>query len=339
VTQQTVRILSIDGGGIRGILPARLLQEIERQTGQPGAELFDLVAGTSTGGIIACGIARRISATRLGEFYASNGGKIFTRSFGREVATLDGLFGPDYDPRPLERMLREVLGETWLSEVTRPHLLIPSYCVALPPSDRAAGRERPSAMFFKSWKANGVSLDAGDVQETLDFPLWQVARATSAAPTYFPPAWVTSKSGERAAMIDGGVFANNPSACALASARRLYPEAKRYLIVSLGTGAAAPSIDADATAGWGKARWMRPMFSIFMAGAADAASYQVEQDPKVRHLRFQVTIAPGPDAPSTAMDDAEPDNVRRLELLAQRMIETNRDRLIAAALGLAGGAQ
>lgn len=318
-----IRILSIDGGGIRGILPARLLEELERRAGKPAAELFDLIAGTSTGGIIACGLARRLPAQQLGDLYARHGGAIFARSAAHELETGGGLWGPKYEAAPLEAMLRLVLGDAWLSEVKAPHLLVPSYCIALPrPIDAGDGltRKTQAAFYFKSWKANGLALDPGDVRDAFDFPLWQVARATSAAPTYFPPACIASMAGEHWAMIDGGVFDNNPAASALASARRLYPEARRFLVLSLGTGARQESIDAGEASHWGLAEWAPRIVDVCMDGQSDAARYHAAQDPVATQIRFQLPVGDGPDAPAAAMDDAAPDNIVRLEALARGMI-------------------
>ena len=80
VAEKTIRILSIDGGGIRGIIPARILQRIEEATGKPARELFHMIAGTSTGGIIGCGLTIGKTARQMGDLYAAQGGDIFHRS-------------------------------------------------------------------------------------------------------------------------------------------------------------------------------------------------------------------------------------------------------------------
>ena len=90
-SNQPFRILAIDGGGIRGILPARLLQEIERQKGKPIREMFDLIAGTSTGGILGCGLFKGMPAKALGDLYAQRGGEIFAHSLWRTVKTVGGI--------------------------------------------------------------------------------------------------------------------------------------------------------------------------------------------------------------------------------------------------------
>jgi len=99
-----IRILSIDGGGIREIIPARLLQFIEESIGEPASNLFHPIAGTSTGGILGCGLAKGKPAREIAELYTDSGGDIFHRSLRDKVTTIDVLSNPDYDPKPLETL-------------------------------------------------------------------------------------------------------------------------------------------------------------------------------------------------------------------------------------------
>lgn len=111
----TVRILSIDGGGIRGILPAKVLCEIEQHTGKSISSLFDIISGTSTGGILACGACTKVPAANLLDLYVKQGGAIFSHS--TILQNIEGHVGlaAKYDPKPLEEALRSVLGaNTWL---------------------------------------------------------------------------------------------------------------------------------------------------------------------------------------------------------------------------------
>src|SRR5208337_3624634 len=185
-SEKTIRVLSIDGGGIRGILPACVLQEIETRTGKDIASLFHLISGTSTGGIIACGLLKGVPADKLKDLYVKEGGNIFSHSGWRTMETLWNLNGPKYSAENLESTLKSTFGDTWLSETSGPELLVPSYCITLPKpvgldGDRVQSTRMP--FLFKSWKARGTLLDSGDVPEALDFRLLDVARATSAAPT------------------------------------------------------------------------------------------------------------------------------------------------------------
>ena len=335
--KNAVRILTIDGGGIRGILPARLLQALEKVAVRHTTEMFDLIAGTSTGGIIGCGLVARVSPEDLADMYAIHGGEIFSGSLWRTVVTLDNLRGPKYAPDALEELLKKKLGEdSWLSSVTGPDLLVPSYCIQLPKPEPLEGSNvlttrRP--YFFKSWKASGRLLDPGEKADESDFQLWQIACATSAAPTYFPPATVTSKAGSQFAMIDGGVFANNPAMCALASARLLF-DADKFIVVSLGTGSLERAINAKAAADWGEVQWLHPILNILMDGSADTVGYELDQMPEVQHHRFEISTGTDPSDPATVNEDfdyATPDNIARLEALARKLVEIHKEELRTVA--------
>lgn len=137
--REPVKVLSIDGGGIRGIIPALVLAEIESRTGRPSCELFDLIAGTSTGGIIALGVTApaaaedgtlgaspRWSARQLAGMYEQDGAKVFYRSFVRTIETVDGLLMEKYAATGLEELLESCVGETMLSQALT-DVLITSY--------------------------------------------------------------------------------------------------------------------------------------------------------------------------------------------------------------------
>src|SRR5215216_4697374 len=207
-----MRVLAIDGGGIRGLIPALVLTELERRAGRRVFELFDLIAGTSTGGILACALCAPdpLPASELVALYEEERPNIFDRSLFQRIKSADGLLDEKYDDAALDRALERFLGHKRLAE-TRPDLIVPSYDTAL-----------PGPYFFKSSKARDATED--------DFPLSIVARATSAAPTYFEPV----EAGDRS-LVDGGVFATYRAMCALAEALNVVSP-KDVVVVSLGTG-------------------------------------------------------------------------------------------------------
>jgi uncharacterized protein len=222
------KVLSIDGGGIRGIIPAMVLGEIEDRTGKPASELFDLIAGTSTGGILALGLAKptvgsnkpQYKAEELAELYEKEGGRIFSRSVWHRTRALGSTLEEKYPSEGIEGVLDEYFGETRLQDALT-NVLVAAYEI-----------ERRIPWFFRSERAK-ERID-------YDFPMKQVARATSAAPTYFEPVKIGAEgSSDYYALIDGGVFANNPALCA-------YVEARGYLEVE---GSPYPP-DADLLLAW-----------------------------------------------------------------------------------------
>jgi predicted acylesterase/phospholipase RssA len=326
MADEIIRILSIDGGGIRGIIPGRILQRIEEGTGKRASDLFHLIAGTSTGGIIGCGLLKGKKAREMAQLYADRGGDIFHRSLWDKVTTIDGLTNPDYDAGPLETILGDELGDAWLSEGQGAELLVPSYAIQLPfeqPGDGLGLLVPRAPYFFKSWKAKGSKIDPGDEPDKLNFKLKDIARATSAAPTYFPPALIQNRAGEQFGMIDGGVFANNPAMCALVSAYRVFPDAKEFMVVSLGTGSLERPIPYDEAKDWGLVHWARPILNVLFDGNADTTSYEVDQMPGVSHYRFDISLGMSPKQDPNAVnedfDDASPDNIARIERKASAL--------------------
>lgn len=322
---QEIRILSIDGGGIRGILPARLLQEIESRTSVPIADHFHLLSGTSTGGIIACGLGIGLNPGKMGDLYNKKGSAIFARSLWQKLSNPSELTGPKYETEALEEILSDICGDLHLSDIRTAELLIPTYAIELSKAQNYDGvQSTRTPMFFKTWKARGVDLAKEEKSADFDFALKAVTRATSAAPTYFPPAEITNRAGDKFGAVDGGVFANNPSACALAAAYKLYPKASSYRLVSLGTGTFERQIPYKDAKGWGEISWIHPILSILMDGNADCTSYQCDQVLGDKHHRFEVTLGTDPSDPTTVDDDfdnADFDNIARLERLAERMIK------------------
>ncbi|MEL6152802.1 MAG: patatin-like phospholipase family protein [Bacteroidota bacterium] len=130
-SKKQIRVLSIDDGGVRGIIPARILQEIETRTGKRIHELFDLIVGNSTGGILALGLVTpdekgqaKLTAQDLVSFYQQNSPKIFSTSFWRKLRTGWGLWNPKYSRDNLDNILKEILGEMKMSQTLTPAMAI-----------------------------------------------------------------------------------------------------------------------------------------------------------------------------------------------------------------------
>jgi len=315
-----VKILSIDGGGIRGLIPAMVLAEIEERTKQPIASLFDLVAGTSTGGILALGLTIPrapdgpvYSARQMAHFYQAEGRRIFSRSPLRALFACDNLTWKKYTSTGIERVLLEYFGDSRLRDATT-NVLIPSYEL-----------EHRTPFFFRSSNAR-LRLD-------YDFFARDVARATSAAPSYFEPVRMfTGTPDEHYTLIDGGVFANNPAACALVDARTAFPDAPGFLIVSLGTGALARNIPLGLARYWGTIRWAKPLLDVVFDGVSSTVDYQLRQLLRPHHYyRIQARIT----RHTHRLDDASRANISALKAVARHLIEgesANLDKICEALL-------
>ncbi|HUQ92918.1 MAG TPA: CBASS cGAMP-activated phospholipase [Bryobacteraceae bacterium] len=292
------KILSIDGGGIRGIIPAIILAKIEKLTGKATARIFDLVAGTSTGGILALGLCKpdplgqpQYSAEDLVSLYEAHGQTIFDKPSWRR------LFGQKYSASGIDKVLDQFFGETRLrSALSR--VLVTSYEI-----------ERRTPFFFRSVNARR--------DRQYDFRMKDAARATSAAPTYFPPLKIEcSGRSDYYALVDGGVYANNPAICALVEARKLFHN-DELLVVSLGTGALTRPLHFHQAKGWGLARWAKPLLEIVFDGVSSTVDYQLRQLlPRRQYYRFQPTLQPS----LQEMDNTTPSNLRDLKLLAEETL-------------------
>jgi uncharacterized protein len=320
-----IRILSIDGGGIRGIIPAMLLQAL--LGGRDAKEVFHLISGTSTGGIIACGLARPqpLPLQNIVDLYVKHGGEIFQKGLWQKLPGAD-LLRPKYAPTVLESYLASEFGTTMLSEVQDVELLVPSYAIGLPKTLPNGDTRAP--LFFRSWQARGHFLEAGATKDEYDFSLESVTRATSAAPTYFSPANIKNKAGQPFCMIDGGMFANNPTLCAMVEAYHLY-HSKDFLVVSLGTGYQQKPIPLDRAAKWGEAGWLLSVLSILMDGNADTVDFETrELLGSSLYYRFDIALGPMPPANKSAdeeMDDASTANIVALQDKANQMIYACRE--------------
>jgi patatin-like phospholipase/acyl hydrolase len=183
IERAKLKILSLDGGGIKGVFPAAFLSEIEKSLKSPLHRYFDLIVGTSTGGIIALGLGFGLSAARILDFYYEHGPKIFAEGSG----WIRRIFGSKYSPAALRGALEEVFGDAKLGD-SKVRLMIPSFNANN--GEIHIYKTRHHARFMMDYKVSMVD----------------VALATAAAPTYFP----AHKGAGGALYLDGGLWANNP---------------------------------------------------------------------------------------------------------------------------------
>jgi patatin-like phospholipase/acyl hydrolase len=251
----TYRILALDGGGIRGLYTAILLQRIALQL--PGfIDRADLLAGTSTGGILALGLARAISVSSLVSLYRDNGSRIFSRTVWHQVREIDELIGPKYDNKDLVTMVQATFGDATLNDLLPRHVLIPTFDLdneAVPPASR---------MWKPKFFHNFEGPDSDGDQKIAD-----VALRTSAAPTYFPVYQ---------GYADGGVIANNPSMSAVAQALDAGTGKQQLAdlrLFSVGTGITPAYVTGDRL-DWGLAQWAPVLPDVMLEGGMGVADYE-----------------------------------------------------------------
>jgi len=272
-----MRILSIDGGGIRGLIAVRMLKVIEEIAQKPVTELFDLIAGTSTGGLIAAGLTVRddnnnqmYSVQDIEDIYWNRAKEIFPPK--NLAQKLYSFFKPGYSDGGVDKVLSELFKEKKLSDCS-PHILITSYDLSY-----------DETLFFKSRHGHK------NMHSVTNARLHDVCRATSAAPTYFKPyKFIYQDNGtgmepKEVCCIDGGVYVNNPAESAIAE---LLKHGQYYLnrelslndikCLSLGTGGTQQPLAKHNVGGWGALQWIRPLINVMMKGVNSATDYRVHQ--------------------------------------------------------------
>ena len=270
----TYRILTLDGGGIRGLLSLVLLERLESES-SGWLRKVHLLAGTSTGGIIALGLAHGVPLADIRALYERKGHAIFDDSWLDNLKDLGNLAGAQYGNRALTRELHRMFGNTRLHDLKK-RVLIPAF--DLDNENPDASRRSWSPKFFHNFP--GPDSDS-------DRLAYKVALYTSAAPTFFP-----SVDG----YIDGGVFANNPSMAALAQTRdrrsfRRRPRHDRIALLSIGTGTSLMRIERK-NLDWGQAQWIKPLLNIMMDGGMGVADYQCRQILGNRYHRLAPVFPP-----------------------------------------------
>ncbi len=305
------RIASFDGGGVRGIGAASWCANFEHITGKPMADLFNLFAGTSTGGIIATALTMEdphlskhslYSADDVVDLYINECKNIF-----RPRSLLGYLFESKYKTGPAYATFDKYFSNIKLSQVRSDcDLLVTYYNLT---------NNRPA--FFKSHKAKNPALARNE-----DFYLKDIIASTTAAPTYFKEFKLYTAyskdhpkihSNNYISAIDGGVAANDPSICALAEATSLYRNADAFLSVSMGTGNCVSEVNPR-----GLISWAKNISSILMQDTYEMSSHLLKKFGVNSHkpifcsrLQFDISEA------HSAMDNKTPENISYLKHQAQ----------------------
>jgi uncharacterized protein len=286
------RILSLDGGGIKGAFSASVLTEIEKEIGGPIGDYFDLIAGTSTGGILALGLGFRIPAEEIRNFYRDKGPSIFP-STGRLGIRgfLRQLFTTKHSHADLRKALEEVFQNRKFGQ-SQNRLIIPTY-------DAIGGR----IFLLKTAHHARFKFD-------IEALAVDVALATSAAPTYFEASPFPVHVGS--SFVDGGVWANSPLLAAIVEAHCfLNVPLDEIDVLSIGTTSEPFNIANNRSAG--VIKWNVGMINLMFEAQAETAIVQARLLLKDRVLRINVTTKPG----EFSLDDASPEKIEQLMSLGR----------------------
>lgn len=276
------RILAIDGGGVRGYYAALLIDRLSRA--RPGwLDSLDLIAGTSTGAIIAMSLALGMSPADIAGIYAREVDRIFSTRLVNQLLDAGGLIGPRYDVRRFAAILRQVFHDARFAEFSR-KVMVPAFDLDDEHPDPARRR----------WRARLLHNLAGPGASP-DLLVRRAALYSSAVPAVFATA---------DGYIDGGVFAANPALCALSlsldpEANPAPPPLEAVHLFSVGTGCSPLHIEGERLQ-WGLTQWARPLLGVMFDAGIDMVDYQCRQLLGARYHRLN----PWLDGPEIELDDA-----------------------------------
>ncbi|BAZ23304.1 patatin [Kalymmatonema gypsitolerans NIES-4073] len=333
-TNPKYKILAIDGGGIRGIIPALILAEIEKRTQKQISSLFDLIAGTSTGGILALGLTKPLlnleapnsspiaeySAEQLLQLYVEYGAEIFYEPFLEHMlGPIEDMFvQPKYASDGREEIIRKYFGNTPLEKNLK-EVFVTSYDI-----------EQRIPIFFTNKIEKQQTESKRFRKLSVGFTLTDAAMATSATPTYFPPYRVPTSHNPNGfyTLVDGGLIANNPANLAIMEAKmskekRPALHTDDILVVSLGTGSLTSVYTYNEVKNWGLLQWGRPLLNIVFDGGSEVVAGELERlfessDKEIKgsYYRFQTFLT----GDLEDIDNVKSENIRKLQAIAHRLI-------------------
>ncbi|KAL1191320.1 Patatin-like protein 4 [Cardamine amara subsp. amara] len=338
---ELVTILSLDGGGVRGIIGGVILanlekhlQEIDNDESVRLADYFDVIAGTSTGGLMTAMLTAPNNSGRplyaakdIVPFYLEESPKIFYGSKWWQPSSLLRLLRPKYDGEYLHKRLGEILGNTRLHQ-TLTNVVIPTFDI-----------KKLQPTIFSSYQAL--------VDPSLDVKLSDISIGTSAAPYYLPPYKFPIDDNMRAFnLVDGGVTANDPTLVGMTAMSRKsmikHPdmdgfkplEYNKYLVISIGTGSARREeyYNAIEAAKWGFQNWAynwthktTPILDIILESSRDMVQYHTSVlfqalESEDKYLRIDADTLKKDEV---FMDDAKELNLKNLMNIGQELLDTN----------------
>jgi len=332
------KILSIDGGGLRGIVPLIILQEIEKRTGKKAHQLFDMMVGTSTGGLISSCLTIRkskdsiepmYSVDDLIKMYSDYAHIIFPTptSFGKILDKLTNLWHPEFSDKGIKEVLHKFISDQKITESMLP-IIVPTYDLS---------SNKP--VLFKTSEAVG--------DPSADARIFDICMATSSAPTYLP-AYSFDYKGNKLIAIDGGVYANNPTMTAIAELSK-YGRSGFYKksdgsnvsmedvsVLSLGTGSYTGSITLENAVKWGQLQWIQVISDIMMKGVNQTTDYEAaELIYNNQYLRLSIKIG---EKKYAKMTDSSPETRNYLiqetknQVIENKVMMDNVDKFFTTAL-------
>lgn len=306
---RTYRVLSFDGGGVRGIMQAIWLYELSKRLDKPVSSYFDLIAGTSVGSILACAVAANLDMKEIIQLFLTRSGEIFPGFLGmlankiRRIPS-QRIGSPLYNGIGLERELKNLFGDRKFT---------------------FADLEKPVLITTYSTTTSSPSFLRSDQPRYSENHLWEICRASCAVPAFFP-AFPLKVGPQTHVMIDGGIFGSNPTDSALIEAIKINEfEPRRYVVASFGTGASSKSIPDKVSLRGGPLEWLFYIIGMLFNSLSDSTNYKVQKVIGDNHLfRFQVDLPKGTER----LYDASPKNMQLLKETAEDYLRSTNGNVL-----------
>lgn len=311
-----VRVLSLDAGGIRGILELHILAHIEEKSGKPISELFDLFVGTSTGTMITSALLTpdkdgkpRYSAKELLGLYNEQIRSFTDVPWYHNVFTLNGWIGPKYSVERGREFVHETFGDLTMAELLGDAVLT------------AVDMEKLSPRFMRSRKPTVGSADSDDN----NFLVCDAVMAATAAPSLVPPMQLRDVTGKPAFVsLDGGLFAYDPAPLAVSEVIRRYP-GRQFVLLSLGTGDVEFGLTAKKTQGWGKLEWASELLPSTLRPSIRYSNIILGQVAGESKALFVAYLRINPKLPTNLTDAlySSPEVISELDSIGQNSLSNN----------------
>lgn len=310
------KALTLSGGGVRGLISALVLQEIEVRTNKPISSLFDIIVGTSTGGLAALVLNKpddkgkaKYSASDLVSFYYNNAHIIFQpKTTSSTINFISNLFSPKYNSQHRYDSFRHILGST-LIESSLSEVVVTSYDTEL----------RVPVYITSNIKEE----KEGENRHIISSPIYmyEAAMATSAAPTFFQPFKLKTNNLSKGyySLVDGGIYANNPSYIAIQYGLCKGYSIKDIILCSIGTGSLTRPYTYNSTSKWGLVNWVQPLIDMLMDSQSCSVNVFGQTTLKDNYYKFDCLL-------TEALDDMDNSTLSQMSSLITQALHLIHDK-------------
>ncbi|PTX93315.1 hypothetical protein DB345_17020 [Spartobacteria bacterium LR76] len=318
--KKVIRILSINGGGARGIIPLMALADLESRTGKPALELFDLFTGISIGGVVAVGVLLQspcgdplYSAEELLQRFTEEAPSIFNPPTENVLITLDGLLGPKYSSKHKNALLMKLFGPTAFGQLQKPCMLLGFNLATCQPET------------MENWRAPWHA-----------FPAIDILNVSTNFPGISSPVFLKSQNQNLPMIADMGLVEMDPSLLALQRVRKIAPDAQ-IILINLGTGGYALDENSASISRWDEMRWISTLFPTIASGSIAVTQRNMRAEQATlgpERLKYYVVDVPMPPGLFCNGFDASPQNLADIQAMGNACLKQNAATLneIAALL-------